>query len=44
MKTRLALGALALSALSLPGIAGGGGPFAAEIACGGLVIPPAQVP
>jgi uncharacterized membrane protein len=44
MKTRVALGALALSALSLPAMAGGGGPFEAEIDCGGLVSPPAQVP
>jgi hypothetical protein len=44
MKTRAGLGALVLSALSLPAMAGGGGPFEAEIDCGGLVSPPAQVP
>jgi uncharacterized membrane protein len=44
MKTRLALSAVALSVLSLPALAGGTGPFEAEIDCGGIVTPPAQVP
>ena len=44
MKTRLALSAVALSVLSLPAMAGGTGPFEAEIDCGGIVSPPAAVP
>ena len=42
MKTRIALGALLLSVLSLPALAAG--PFNAEIDCGGVVSPPATVP
>jgi len=42
MKTRIALGALLLSALSLPAMAAA--PFQAEIDCGGVVTPPAAVP
>jgi hypothetical protein len=44
MKTRLALSAVALGVLSLPAMAGGTGPFEAEIDCGGIVTPPAAVP
>jgi len=44
MKTRFALSALALGVLSLPAMAAGGGPFEAEIDCGGVVSPPAAVP
>jgi hypothetical protein len=43
MKTRLALGALALSILSLPAMAQVE-PYEAEIDCDGVVNPPAQVP
>jgi uncharacterized membrane protein len=43
MKTRLALGALLLGALSLPAMAQDG-PFEAEIDCGGVVSRPASVP
>jgi hypothetical protein len=43
MKTRLALGAILLGALSMPAMAQVG-PYEAEIDCGGLVNPPAQVP
>jgi uncharacterized membrane protein len=43
MKTRIALGALLLGALSLPAMAQVD-PYQAEIDCGGLVNPPAQVP
>lgn len=43
MKTRLALGALLLGALSLPAFAAGG-PFDAEIDCNGVVNRPATVP
>jgi hypothetical protein len=43
MKTRLALGALLLSALSLPAFAQTA-PFDAEVDCGGRVTPPATVP
>ena len=42
MKTRVALGALLLSALSLPALAAA--PFEAEIDCGGSVNLPASVP
>jgi NPCBM-associated, NEW3 domain of alpha-galactosidase len=43
MKTRVALSALVLGVLSLPAMAQVP-PFDAEIDCGGLVSPPAQVP
>jgi uncharacterized membrane protein len=43
MKTRLAVGALLLSALSLPAMAQVA-PFEAEVDCGGRVTPPATVP
>lgn len=43
MKTRLAVSALLLSALSLPAMAQVA-PFQAEIDCGGRVTPPATVP
>src|SRR5262245_55842644 len=43
MKTRLALGALLLSALSLPAMAQVA-PFQAEVDCGGRVTPPAVEP
>jgi hypothetical protein len=43
MKTRLAIGALVLGALSMPALAGTG-PFEAEIDCGGNVSPPVAVP
>jgi hypothetical protein len=43
MNARLGLGALVLSALSLPALAQQP-PFEAEIDCDGLVNPPAQVP
>ena len=42
MKTRIALGALLLGALSLPAFAAA--PFEAEIDCGGVVSLPASVP